>query len=715
MQKKLKLFLLFVLTGLSPLSSAQAASTSDWAITDHSRVRIVSQVEAVGGAPQVTLGLHFKLDEHWKIYWRSPGDAGFPPSIEVIDSPNVAATQIQWPLPDRFSILGFETLGYTTEAVLPFTVTLKNPGEALNFKAHVSYLACAEVCVPHDADLSLSLPAGAAVPSATAHLINRFQVQVPRAGPAMGLSLQDVQFKPDGKKSDTGTLMITALSDTPFQDPDIFIEGSPMLAFSAPDVSVRTDGTLALMVIRVEGLSLLKQPLTDAALTLTLADRSRSAEFKGVEPVPTTAAMLTLADELPRDRVNAGPSLWVMLGLALLGGVILNLMPCVLPVLSIKLLGVVSHGGGETRTVRLNFLASSAGIIFSFLVLAAVLIALKSFGVAIGWGIQFQHPWFLVAMIMIVTLFACNLWGFFEVQLPEAVAEIGAQKMHTHGLGSHFMTGALATLLATPCSAPFLGTAVGFALARGTGEILMIFTALGVGLSLPYLMVAAYPKFATKMPRPGRWMIILRRVLGFALAGTAVWLLAILAVQVSDIAAALIGVIMIIVSIMLYVHKRLDHRYGRLDWIAVAILAVLAFSVPNTVTNGMDQGPSTAKLEGLWQTFDERGVNKLVNEGRVVFVDVTAKWCITCQVNKAFVLSKGEVYTRLKGPDVVAMQADWTRPSDVISTYLASFGRYGIPFNAVYGPGAPHGIALPELLSQKVVLEALDKAARTHP
>jgi len=287
--------------------------------------------------------------------------------------------------------------------------------------------------------------------------------------------------------------------------------------------------------------------------------------------------------------------------------------------------------------------------------------------------------------------------------------------MHTHGLGSHFMTGALATLLATPCSAPFLGTAVGFALARGTGEILMIFTALGVGLSLPYLMVAAYPKFATKMPRPGRWMIILRRVLGFALAGTAVWLLAILAVQVSDIAAALIGVIMIIVSIMLYVHKRLDHRYGRLDWIAVAILAVLAFSVPNTVTNGMDQGPSTAKLEGLWQTFDERGVNKLVNEGRVVFVDVTAKWCITCQVNKAFVLSKGEVYTRLKGPDVVAMQADWTRPSDVISTYLASFGRYGIPFNAVYGPGAPHGIALPELLSQKVVLEALDKAARTHP
>jgi suppressor for copper-sensitivity B len=469
------------------------------------------------------------------------------------------------------------------------------------------------------------------------------------------------------------------------------------------------------MEIRVEGLSLLKEPFEHLPLTLTLADRPRSAEFVGAEATAATTDMLALADALPKDRSADGPSLLMMFAIALLGGVILNLMPCVLPVLSIKLLGVVGHGGGYTRTVRLNFLASSAGIISSFIALAAILIAVKSAGVVIGWGIQFQHPWFLVAMAMIVTLFACNLWGFFEVHLPESVSEIGAHETHVHGLGAHFMTGALATLLATPCSAPFLGTAVGFALARGSGEILMIFAALGVGLATPYLLVAAFPTFATKMPKPGRWMVILRRILGFALAGTGAWLVMILAVQVSDIAASLIAAIMVTIALMLYIHKRLHHRYGRLDWLAVAILAMLAFAVPDTVNLGAEPSPSTTQLNGLWQPFDERAIKTLVGEDRVVFVDVTAKWCITCQVNKAVVLSQGEVYARLSGSDVIPMQADWTRPNDAISRYLAAFGRYGIPFNAVYGPGAPDGIVLPELLSQKVVLDAFDKAAQTHP
>jgi suppressor for copper-sensitivity B len=393
-------------------------------------------------------------------------------------------------------------------------------------------------------------------------------------------------------------------------------------------------------------------------------------------------------------------------------------MPCVLPVLSIKLLSVVGHGGAKPRTVRISFLASAAGILTSFLALAAVLIVLKDAGLAIGWGIQFQHPWFLVGMALVVTLFACNLWGFFEVHLPENVAEIGAQEIHVHGLGGHFMTGALATLLATPCSAPFLGTAVGFALARGSGEILAIFATLGVGLALPYLLVAAAPRLATRMPKPGRWMIVLRRILGFALAGTGIWLVSILAVQVSDIAAGLIAAIMTAVAIMLYVHKRLDRRFGRLDWIAVAVLAALAFAVPDTVRDtgrDMPDGDVKANLHDLWKPFDLRAIEGLVADGKVVMVDVTADWCITCQVNKAAVLNRNPVLTRLKGPDTVAMKADWTRPSEEISRYLASFGRYGIPFNAVYGPGAPDGIALPELLTNAAVLNAMDKAAQTHP
>lgn len=703
-------FLAFAYTA----NDAHAAAT-EWVVTDNTRLRLISQTEAVGDAPQVTLGLHFKLNDHWKIYWRSPGDAGFPPSVEWKGSTNVKDAAIKWPLPERFSILGFETLGYTDEVVLPLTLSLDTPGEALTLTAQISYLACAEICIPYDTELTIALPAGAALPSDTAHLINRFEVQVPAPGPAMGLDLGDVQFKADGAGADTGTLYITATSDTPFAAADVFVEGPDSLAFAAPQVSSSGKGALALMELRVEGLSLVKQALTDVPLTLTLVDSPRSAQFNGAQPVPATADMLALADALPADLKFHGPALLTMLALAVLGGLILNLMPCVLPVLSIKLLGVVGHGGGQTRTVRMNFLASSAGIVSTFLALAGVLIALKSAGLAIGWGIQFQHPWFLVAMALVVTLFACNLWGFFEVHLPDAVAEIGAAETHVHGLGGHFMTGALATLLATPCSAPFLGTAVGFALARGPLEILAIFAALGLGLATPYLLVAAYPKFATKMPKPGRWMVILRRVLGFALAGTGIWLVIILGVQVSDIAAMLIAAIMVTVSVMLYIHKRLHHRYGRLDWVAVAILAALAFAIPDALRELNPDGQDTAKLEGLWHPFDEYTLNSLTSDGKVVFVDVTAQWCITCQVNKALVLSQGETYVRLSSPDVYAMQADWTRPSDEISRYLSSFGRYGIPFNAVYGPGAPDGIALPELLTEKAVLKALDQAAKTHP
>lgn len=703
--------LILLLVGFT--ASAHAASGA-WATTDHTRLRLISQTDGVGDGASIVLGLHFQMDEHWKIYWRSPGDAGFPPSIDLEGSTNAQDATIHWPLPERFSVLGFETLGYTDEVVLPVTLALNNPGDALNVTMQVSYLACAEICIPYDSVITLALPAGTATPSDEAHLLNRFQTQVPKAGPAQGLSLKRVEFKADGPKADTGILYVTVSSTNGFQAPDAFIEGPDILAFAKPVAGISADGTLAVLEIPFEGLSALEAPFDQSTLTVTLADTQRSAEFSGAQPSQASADTLALVDDLP-SAMPVGPSMIVMLGLALMGGMILNLMPCVLPVLSIKLLGVVSHGGASPRTVRMSFLASAAGIVTSFLVLAAILIALKSAGLTIGWGIQFQHPWFLVAMAMVVTLFACNLWGFFEVRLPQSVTEIGAQEVHVRGIGGHFMTGALATLLATPCSAPFLGTAVGFALARGSGEILAIFAALGVGLALPYLLVASAPALATRMPKPGRWMVILRRILGFALAGTGLWLVSIVAVQVSDIAAGLIAAIMTATAVMLYVHKRMHHRFGKLDWVAVALLSALAFAVPDALRDTDGNGATHAEINGLWQPFDLRSIETLVASGNVVVVDVTADWCITCQVNKAAVLNRGDVLARLTSSGVTPMKADWTRPNEEISRYLASFGRYGIPFNAVYGPGAPDGILLPELLTNSAVLNAMDQAAKSQP
>ncbi|MBF0247413.1 MAG: thioredoxin family protein [Alphaproteobacteria bacterium] len=697
-----------LICALSLWSGPSQAASGAWAKTEHTAMRLISQSDAVGGGPQVKLGLHFQLNDHWKIYWRTPGDAGFPPSLSWSGSENVKAVDIAWPLPERFSILGIETLGYTEETVLPLTVALETPGQPMTFTAEVSYLACAELCIPYDATLSIALPAGPGAPSDEAHLINRYQSLVPGAGDTVGLALDAVQFKADEADPDRGMLYVSATARQGFSAPDVFIEGPAPLAFAKPAVAIGEDGKMALLSVPVEGLSALKAPLTAVALTLTLADAPVGAEFTAT-PAPATGDMLALTDAQPKTA-PAGPSLLAMLGLAVLGGLILNLMPCVLPVLSIKLLGVVSHGGAKPRTVRLSFLASAAGIIASFLVLAAALVVLKELGMAIGWGIQFQHPWFLVSMALVVTLFACNMWGFFEVALPDAVSEIGAGTAHVHGLGSHFMSGALATLLATPCSAPFLGTAVGFALARGVFEIVAIFIALGLGLAVPYLLVALYPKLATKMPRPGRWMVTLRRVLGFALAGTGAWLVVVLAAQVDHMAAAAIGGLLIAIAVILYVHKRMHHKYGRMDWGAVAVLAALAFAAPSAVGNGPAPTAGDVKLEGLWRPFDLHAIRDHVRAGQVVFVDVTAEWCITCKVNKAVVVSADAVLTRLKSPGVIAMQADWTRPDAAVTAYLASFGRYGIPFNAVYGPGAPDGIALPELLSESEVLGALDAA-----
>jgi suppressor for copper-sensitivity B len=402
----------------------------------------------------------------------------------------------------------------------------------------------------------------------------------------------------------------------------------------------------------------------------------------------------------------------MMLGLAVLGGLILNLMPCVLPVLSIKLLSVIGHGGGERRAVRQGFLASAAGIMVAFLALASVLAALKAAGTTVGWGMQFQHSWFLVAMTAMITLFAANLWGFLEIPLPQVLADAFGHRGETPGLAGHFFSGAFATLLATPCSAPFLGTAVGFALARGPAEIVAVFAALGLGLALPYLAVAAFPAMATRLPHPGPWVVTLRRILGFVLAATAVWLLTVIDAQVGPKAAGAVAGTMVLLLVVLFLARRRGPGRRRLATSVVAGLALVAIGMP-TWLGGANGDSARRSLGGVWQRFDEPAIARLVAEGRTVFVDVTADWCVTCQVNKAAVLERGVVYDRLSASELVAMQADWTRPDAAIASYLARFGRYGIPFNVVYGPQAPQGIPLPELLTASDVVAALDKAGTT--
>ena len=703
------------------LKNSGEPGTSNWIKTDQTALRLIAATETARASDTLSFGLHFKLLPGWKIYWRSPGDAGFPPEPDWGRSKNLKNAQLHWPAPERFSVLGLETLGYKKEVVLPITVSRADALKPLELAGTVRYLVCDEICIPYDADIALTLNPGDGKPSRFAHLINRFEVTVPGDGMRHRVSIDAAETWSDGKDA---WLRVKASAVLPFQAPDVYPEGPPVLSFSKPTVSLGPDGRTAVLEIKVYGL----EELTDGAgktlagrtLTLTMVDGNRSAEKKLTVSAATGAAAKTrapAASQTPGARTTEGaPSLIVILGLALLGGLILNLMPCVLPVLSIKLLGVVGHGGGEAKLVRVSFLASAAGIVFAFLGLAGALIALKAGGMTVGWGIQFQQPWFLVAMTLLVIAFACNLWGLFEIRLPLWISDLGEHASHVHGLGGNFLQGAFATLLATPCSAPFLGTAVGFALARDWTEISAVFAALGVGLALPYLTVAAFPGLATRLPRPGPWMVTLRRILGLALVATGVWLLSVLAANIGLGGAVAVGGLTAAAVGLLFLR-----RHARLG-IALAVIA--AFLVPGwlgtTPVGGMaGNGPTKAayygggELDKLWTPFDEAAIPGLVARGNTVFVDVTADWCITCQVNKGLVLNTDAVLRAFKASNVVVMQADWTRPDPVISDYLARYGRYGIPFNAVYGPSAPDGIVLAELLSRDEVLDAFSRASKT--
>ncbi|HEX7970271.1 MAG TPA: protein-disulfide reductase DsbD domain-containing protein [Stellaceae bacterium] len=658
---------------------------SDWFTTDQGRVRLVAATPTVGDGASLQLGLDFRLAPHWKIYWRSPGDAGYPPRLDWSGSMNLAGATMAWPAPRRFSVSGLETVGYTDTVVLPITARLDRPGEAARLRVALSYLTCDNICIPYDAVLTLDLPAGAPQAGGASHapLIARYAARVPAGEGSAGLSLATATIVL-GKEP---VLELRVRSDKPLLAPDAFIEGPAGIAFGAPRLAHSDTPGEALLRVPVSAGRSALDGLVGQELTVTLVDGDRSLEAATAPSAAAPAADLGL--------------LLGILPLALLGGFILNFMPCVLPVLSIKILGVIEQGGRSRRTVRLGFLATAAGVILSFMALAAAMAALNAAGMAVGWGVQFQQPLFLIGMVALLTLFACNLWGLFEVPLPQWASGLG-QAGEGHALLGNAATGAFATLLATPCSAPFLGTAVGFALAGGPVEIFAIFLALGIGLAAPYLLVAAVPRLALWLPRPGRWMLILRRILGVALAATALWLVSVLVTQTGLAAAMAVGVLVAAAALALLVLRAPIARRA----LPAALLAA-AFLVPAVLS----APPSASRADAFWRPFDRGQIEALVSEGHVVFVDVTADWCLTCKLNEQLVIDAPAVSARLAAPGVVAMRADWTRPSGAIAAYLRSFGRYGIPFNAVYGPGAPHGLALAEILTSDQVLAALGQAA----
>jgi suppressor for copper-sensitivity B len=620
----------------------------------HTEARLFAGIKGVDAQKTVQVGVEIKLEPGWKTYWRTPGEAGLAPVFDWSGSENVKATEVRWPAPKRFVVSDIDNFGYEDAVTFPINITPDVVGQPLALHLKIDLLVCNGLCVPESHTLTLTIPAGQAQVSDYQAVLAEALQKIPSAGDEKVFSVQNAVLEEGVDKKPY--LHVSAYSyAAPGAAADLFVEAPTFVSVGTP-VFAYDLGTQRLQITAPvrsdDSLEALKKNLGKEPLTLTFVDSGHAFERKvalgGGQNVPAAQKLVHAA------AAHADP---LILLFAFLGGLILNLMPCVLPVLSLKILSVLSHGGKDHRfhrwTIFRNFMASAAGIVFSFWLMAAALIALKDAGQAIGWGIQFQHPGFLVFLIVVLAGFAANMWGLFEIPLPRILAKnLVVQHEHEPTLLGHFLTGAFATLLATPCTAPFLGTAVGFALAREAVDILVVFTFLGLGLAFPYIVLALSPRIFKYMPKPGRWMVALKKILAVALLLTAAWLINVL--------------------------------------------------VTVTTQPTLDEG---------WTKFDETLIKPAVEDGRTVVVDVTADWCLTCKANKRLVLDQLDVEEALSEPNIVRLQADWTHRDETISAYLKKYGRYGIPFNIVYGPNAPEGIILSELLTKKDVMRALAEAA----
>ncbi len=616
--------------------------------------RLVAAVSAVDSLKTIDAAVDIKLAKGWHTYWRTPGETGLAPTFDWTGSQNLKSAKILWPAPVRNLAFDIQDFDYTNDVVFPVMLTPQQPGKAVHLHLQLGVLVCAQLCIPERQTLTLDIPAGEAAVSADQPLIAAALKKIPSPTDMDKFSIENVWLDGHGK-----TLSFHAFGHAaaaPAADADLFIETKTGASFGKTQFTYN-DATHELEAgapVRAGGpRAALEKSLTGTPVTLTYTDGAASYQrqltFGGAHPVRHAVEKIA-------HTAAAHFDLQILL-YAFLGGLILNLMPCVLPVLSIKIFEVLSHGGKDHRIHRWeifrNFMAAAAGIVFSFWVIAGALVALKSAGAAVGWGIQFQHPGFLIFLIVVLLLFSANMWGFFEIPLPRFIAH-HLTKRHEYAptMAGHFLTGAFATLLATPCSAPFLGTAISFALARQAADIFVIFTFMGLGLAAPYILLALSPRVFKHMPKPGAWMLGAKKVLSAALLLAALW-------------------------------------FGHV---------LLSVETQPTLTPG-------------WQTFNAAQIQKDVAAGDTVFVDITADWCLTCKANMRFVLMRADVQAALSVPNVVLMQGDWTHHDAAISAFLDKYGRYGIPFNIVYGPGAPKGIVLPELLSKHDVLNALIVAA----
>jgi thiol:disulfide interchange protein DsbD len=690
----------FIAPRLSTAQLPAATVSADGATgtAPHVKVSLVSSAATIAPGAGFQTGLHFELDKGWHVYWRNAGDSGEPPTLQWTLPAGITAGPMQFPAPQRLPLGPLMDFGYPDEVLYPIDMEVTpdfKSGSPATLSAKVDWLVCREVCIPGRAFLSLKIPTGL-TPSANASaqaLIQKWNHRLPRplpASDAAAFSLQPANF------------VLTLRTGHPTSGGEFFPLVQDQIDNDAPqNITIAHNGVSFI----------LKKDADLKTAPATLDGVIAFSDGTAYEVHAKPGQLLLSGTGSVANHSDTG--LLQALGLAFVGGIILNLMPCVFPVLFIKALSLVQSSNEARREMRLHGLVYTLGILVSFWAVVAVLLVLRAGGQRLGWGFQFQSPEFLAVMALLLFFLGLSLAGMFEIGLT--LTSAGGSLAQKQGYSGSFFTGVLAMVVATPCTAPFMGVAIGYALAQPSWVSFLVFTALGVGLAAPYLLLAFQPAWTSILPRPGAWMEVLKQATAIPIFATVIWLVWLFTASTGTNPLAALLLAFLLLGIAGWVLGRWPAQ--RIPLLVALMVIAAAVAAPIYATHRFAQPVQAASHTAAsdpkdWQPFTPTIVASYQAQGRPVLVDFTAAWCLSCQVNEKVVLDRPDVEARLHASGIALVRADWTHHDDDIAQALAKLGRSGVPAYALYPANSSEPpVMLPEVLTAGIVYGAVDKVA----
>jgi suppressor for copper-sensitivity B len=678
--KVTKLLKIAIILALGLFSPAGYSLSSDWAISEKSKVRLISPTTASNNNNQLILALEYELEEEWKTYWKSPGGGGFPQKIIWNNSSNVKDIKILWPEPIEFEILGLKSIGYKDKVIFPLIVDIEDNQKQTNLNLNINYLVCRDICIPGNADIFLDLPSGDG--EYTDYFFEIEKVLSTTLNNNIDFTpISNFSFNAIQNNNDV-IFDIEITTSSFFDDPKIFIH----TPFGLPVVEPINNYSLDFQKLKTSFNFRLDQ-FNEKKFPIEIFFYDNNHSFKVEKNVEI---------ENVDKNISTNNSLLYLLLISLLGGFILNLMPCVFPVLSLKLLSVINT---EDKKIKSSFFITVLGIITSFLILGSFFAILKQINISISWGMQFQEPYFLMFILTIISMFFLNTLGLFQINLPSFLFSSKILNSGNNFYTKNFFNGFFATLLATPCSAPYLGTAVTAAFTQSTTYLFLIFFFMGIGMSLPYLIIAFFPGLISFLPRSGKWMIYIKYFLSILLFITIVWLLSILNNYFNYFFIVTFTVLLILISAIL--------KFRIYQTPLIISLIIIFFLTP--YLNSFQKINEENYKSNNWLDFNSKSIPEIIANNEIVFLDITADWCITCKFNKINVLNSKTVSDFFDSQEVTLIKADWTQPNEKINKFLKKYNKFGIPFNAFYSSKFPEGIVMNEILTEKQIFETYNK------